>query len=61
VAEFSSRISDNKVMCSDSLELSGNFTVATARGGGVVLLVVCDASYLWDGRDLGVEVMRGLD
>lgn len=61
MAEFSSRISDNKVMCSNSLELRGDFTVATARGGGMVLLVGCDASYLWDGRDIGVDGMRGVD
>jgi hypothetical protein len=48
-------------MCSNTLELSGDFTVVTARGGGVVLFVVCDARYLWDGRDIGVDVMRGLD
>jgi hypothetical protein len=47
-------------MCSNFLELSGDLTVARARGG-VVLFVVCDASYLWDGRDIGVDVMRGLD
>jgi hypothetical protein len=47
-------------MCSNSLELSGDFTVARARGG-VVLFVGCDARYLWDGRDIGVDIMRGLD
>lgn len=27
----------------------------------MVLLVVWDASYLWGGRDIGVDVRRGLD